>query len=184
MDWQEKYRGVWSTQIKLKIIFAVALFVFLLVALLLGRKRPSETGREETARPWRSPRSIVALVLYGVCFALVVGLGLEGGDLVYGSAPLSSVSSTPTDALSLAGQKVFTDNCSSCHAGGGNAINNAFPLSKAPQLASQQTFVAFIRDPKARDGSSNQMPAFAVTDISDTDAGALYSYVSTALKAR
>jgi mono/diheme cytochrome c family protein len=184
LDWQEKYHGIWSTQIKLKIIFAVALFVFLLVALLLGRKRPAEAEKETPARPWHSPRSIAALVLYGICFLLVVGLGLEGGDLVYGNASAASTSSAPTDALSLAGQKVFTDNCSSCHAGGGNTINGAFPLSKAPQLASQSAFVAFLRAPKARDGSDNQMSPFAVADLSEADAGALYSYVVKAFAAK
>jgi len=184
LDWQEKYHGVWSTQIKVKIIFAAVLFVLLLAALLLGRKRPSDAAPDATGRPWRSSRSIASIILYGVCFLLVIGLGLEGGDLVYGSAAAASVSSAPTDAISLAGQKVFSDNCTSCHAGGGNSINAAFPLSKAPQLASQSAFVAFIRDPKARDGSGNQMPAFAVADLSEADAAAAYTFIVKAFAAQ
>jgi mono/diheme cytochrome c family protein len=178
LDWQEKYHGIWSTQIKLKILFASLLFVFLLVALLLGRRRPSDPAPENPPRPWRSPRSLAALILYCLCFFLVVGLGLEGGDLVYGSG--TSVAAAPTDAQSIAGQQIFTDNCSSCHAGGGNSINAKYPLSKAPQLASQSAFVAFLRAPAARDGSDNQMSAFAVADLSDADAASLYAYVSKA----
>ena len=180
LDWQEKYHGVWSTQIKLKIIFAAALFVFLLVALLLGRAKPADAG--DAARPWRTPRSIAALVLYALSFFLVVGLGLEGGDLVYGSGPSASTAAAPTDALSLAGEKIFSASCSACHPGGGNSINTKYPVIKAPQLASKAAFIAFIRDPKARDGSDNQMSAFAPADISDADAAALYAYASGAFK--
>ena len=92
--------------------------------------------------------------------------------------------SAPTDAQSLAGQKIFADNCSSCHPGGGNSINAKYPLNKAPQLASQSAFIAFIRSPASRDGSENQMSAFAVADISDANAGALYSYVVKAFPAQ
>jgi uncharacterized membrane protein len=177
MDWQEKYHGVWSSQIKVKMVLAAVLFVLLLVALLLQRKRVAGAtagASDASVSPWRSWRSIASVVLYGVCFLLVVGLGLEGGDLVYGSAPASS---SVSDASSLAGQKIFADNCASCHAGGGNSINQKYPLARAPQAGSVETFVAFIRDPKARDGSENQMPAFATADISDSDASSLYSYV-------
>jgi uncharacterized membrane protein len=173
MDWQEKYHGVWSSQIKVKMVLAAVLFVLLLGALLLQRRRVTA---DQSVSPWRSWRSIASLVVYGVSFLIVVGLGLEGGDLVYGSAPASS-SVSVSDSTSLAGQKVFADNCSSCHAGGGNSINGKYLLSRAPQAGSAQTFIAFIRDPKARDGSENQMPAFAPADMSDKDANALYSYV-------
>ena len=182
LDWQEKYHGAWSTQIILKIIFAAALFVFLLAALLLGRARPEDSG--DTARPWRTPRSIAALILYALSFFLVVGLGLEGGDLVYGSGPSASAAVAPTDAVSLAGQKIFSDNCSSCHPGGGNSINSKYPLNKAPQLASQSAFVAYMRNPKPRDGSSSQMSAFGSSDISDSDAASLYTYIVKAFPAQ
>jgi mono/diheme cytochrome c family protein len=176
MDWQEKYHGVWSSQIKVKIALAGVLFVLLLAALLLQRRRTAAADSATTA--WRSPRSLASLVLYGVCFLLVVGLGLEGGDLVYGSAPASAAA--VSDAAGQAGQKLFADNCASCHPGGGNSVNAKYPLSRAPQAGSAQTFIAFLRDPAARDGSENQMPAFAAADISDQDANALYSYVKKA----
>jgi mono/diheme cytochrome c family protein len=182
MDWQEKYHGLWSSQIILKIIFAAALFLCLLVALLIGRARPDDS--RDAARPWRTPRSIAVLVLYALSFFLVVGLGLEGGDLVYGSGPSASTAVAPTDAVSIAGQKIFADNCTSCHPGGGNSINSKYPLNKAPQLASQSAFVGYLRNPKPRDGSSTQMSAFGPSDISDADSASLYSYVVKAFPAQ
>ena len=61
MDWEEIYKAQWMPVIVAKMILAGCLFVTLLVALLLGRRRD---GEDESARPWRNPRSIVALVLY------------------------------------------------------------------------------------------------------------------------
>lgn len=82
MDWQEKLNGEWLTPIIIKMILAGALFVCLLIGLLLGRERPDEQ-KEASGRPWRSPRAIAALVLYGVCACIVIALGFYGGSLVY-----------------------------------------------------------------------------------------------------
>jgi uncharacterized membrane protein len=80
MDWQERLGGQWIPTIIAKMILAGSLFVTLLAALLLGRRRD---GEEETDRPWRSARAIVALVLYGVSTGIVIALGFLGGNLVY-----------------------------------------------------------------------------------------------------
>lgn len=82
MDWQEKYNGEWMSTIIIKMILAGCLFVTLLIALLLGRA--TEEERKGTAtRPWRSPRAIASLALYGVCTGIVIALGYFGGSLVY-----------------------------------------------------------------------------------------------------
>jgi uncharacterized membrane protein len=82
MDWREKLGGQWMPQIVIKMVLAGALFVLLLVGLLLGRKGKAET-EESGTRPWRNPRSIVALALYAVCTGIVIALGYFGGSLVY-----------------------------------------------------------------------------------------------------
>jgi len=80
MDWQERLNGEWIPTIIAKMILAGSLFVTLLFALLLGRSRE---GEDESARPWRSPRAVVALILYGVSTGIVIALGFLGGSLVY-----------------------------------------------------------------------------------------------------
>ena len=80
MDWQEKLAGQWLPTIIAKMILAGCLFVTLLAALLLGRRRE---GHEESDHPWRTPRAISALILYGVSTGIVVALGFLGGSLVY-----------------------------------------------------------------------------------------------------
>jgi uncharacterized membrane protein len=80
MDWQERLGGEWLPTIIAKMILAGCLFVTLLAALLLGRRRD---GEDETERPWRYPRSIGALILYGVSTGIVIALGFLGGNLVY-----------------------------------------------------------------------------------------------------
>jgi uncharacterized membrane protein len=82
MDWQEKYNGEWISTIIIKMILAGCLLVLLFVALMLGRATEEEKQGTATA-PWRNPRSIAALVLYGVCTGIVVALGYFGGSLVY-----------------------------------------------------------------------------------------------------
>ena len=82
MDWQEKYNGEWMSTIIIKMVLAGCLLVLLFAALMLGRA--SEQEKQGTASaPWREPRAIAALVLYGVCTGIVVALGYFGGSLVY-----------------------------------------------------------------------------------------------------
>ncbi|HVP19586.1 MAG TPA: DUF2231 domain-containing protein [Spirochaetia bacterium] len=82
MDWREKMNGQWMAPIVIKMILAGALFIILLIALFLGNGRQVETAGFSRG-PWRSPRAIVALCLYVVCFAIVTALGYYGASLVY-----------------------------------------------------------------------------------------------------
>jgi uncharacterized membrane protein len=82
MDWRERFGGQWMPGIAAKMALAGALFACLLAGLLLARRRPGES-EDAGSRPWRDPRSIAALVLYGVSACIVLALGFLGGSLVY-----------------------------------------------------------------------------------------------------
>jgi mono/diheme cytochrome c family protein len=56
-------------------------------------------------------------------------------------------------------------------------------LRGAPQLASPETFIAFVRKPVLPDGSRAVMPAFSPTRISDRQVRDLYEYIINVLQA-
>jgi mono/diheme cytochrome c family protein len=72
---------------------------------------------------------------------------------------------------------VFTENCSSCHAGGGNVVDRRFALKDSRHLGTAADFTSFIRAPKMPDGSEGAMPPFPKDQLSDAQAGDLYEYV-------
>ncbi len=157
MDWQRYLGGAWLFAIKIKLALAAALFVLLVTGILLGYLGKTGLG--------------VMAAIYGLCFATVVMLGYYGGGLVYtGLAPAG-----PTTYK--AGQKLFDNNCTGCHAHGGNVIAPNLPLALAPQLVKFEEFESFIRDPHMPDGTAGAMPTFPKPKISDEEAKALYDYV-------
>jgi mono/diheme cytochrome c family protein len=79
------------------------------------------------------------------------------------------------------GQRLFASSCASCHPNGGNAIVAELPLKKSKILASAAAVTSFIRSPKMPDGSEGQMPPFGVDQISDKQAGQLYTYIQSML---
>lgn len=156
MDWQRYLGGAWLFDIKIKMALAVVLLVLLVIAVILGVRQASLH---------------VLAPIYGLCFAVVVVLGYYGGQLVYaGLAP-----SGP--AIYGAGQKVFDNNCTGCHAHGGNVIDPNLPLALAPQLDSYEDFERFIRDPRMPDGTVGAMPSFPKSKIPDAEARQLYDYI-------
>jgi uncharacterized membrane protein len=167
MDWQHRYGGAWSFPIKMKIGLAVLLMVLLIVALILGRNLKEN--------------SIRVLVVYGLCLLNATALGYFGGELIYGgSGPLPAAE---TEEIQVSAEQ-FNKSCRACHPGGGNSIKANFPLRSAPQLADFNTFLAYIRNPKARDGSQTIMPAFPVEQLSDIQAREIYQYVIQVLRKR
>jgi len=56
-------------------------------------------------------------------------------------------------AQEISGAKIFNDNCRVCHQNGGNIINPSMPLRGSLKLATVDTFLSFIRDPRMPDGS-------------------------------
>jgi uncharacterized membrane protein/cytochrome c5 len=156
-DWQRYLGGAWLFVIKVKLALAVVLFVLLVAGVILGFRG-------------RTPLRIMASI-YGLCFATVVALGYFGGQLVYaGRAP-------PGPPIYRAGEKIFDQNCSGCHAHGGNVIAPNLPLSHAPELAQFEQFNRFIRHPRMPNGAVGDMPAFLTSRISDEEVKALYDYI-------
>jgi Cytochrome C oxidase, cbb3-type, subunit III len=82
-------------------------------------------------------------------------------------------------AQEMAGAKIFNDNCKVCHQNGGNIIIPGMPLRGSLKLASLDTFLSFIRDPRMPDGSKGSMPAFSKEQISDGKAKELYEYITS-----
>jgi mono/diheme cytochrome c family protein len=79
----------------------------------------------------------------------------------------------------ISGTRIYNDNCRVCHQNGGNVVNPAMPLRGSMKLASFDTFLSFIRDPRMPDGSKGPMPAFSKTQISDKQAKDLYQYITS-----
>jgi uncharacterized membrane protein len=157
MDWQHFYGGAWLFPIKMKLMLAPLLAGSLFLGILLGKRFGL------AARP--------TLTVYFLSFCTVVALGYFGGQLVYGNRTPGS-SGTYKE-----GEKLFHANCGACHPNGGNSLRPNLPLRNAPQLNAFDTFMAFIRNPKPRDGTASVMPPFSGSRISDQEAKELYDYI-------
>ena len=157
MDWQHFYGGTWLLPIKVKLILAPTLAGLLFLSILFGKKF--------------GPAAKPTLTLYFLSFCIVVALGYFGGQLVYGSR------TPPSPKTYEEGQRLFHANCSACHPNGGNALRPNLPLRNAPQLDTLDMFVAFIRDPKPRDGGPAIMPPFDKSKISGQQSRELHDYI-------
>jgi mono/diheme cytochrome c family protein len=165
MDWQHYYAGGWLFEIKMKLILACILLVLLSVAVI--SKSTAERG------------TINIVMLYGLCLLTVIALGYFGGELVYGSRTKEAAPEAPDIQ---AGAELFTTSCSACHPGGGNIYKAHLTLKDAPQLADLDTFLAYIRSPKASDGSQTIMPPVSTEKLSDQNAKEIYQYIIQVLK--
>jgi uncharacterized membrane protein len=98
MDWQHFYGGSLLFPIKMKLILAGILIIFLILAVIFGFL--GETF------------SKIVISLYVLCLLTVIGLGYFGGELVYGTkAPAAGVA----EGAAAEGAVVFKQNCSACH---------------------------------------------------------------------
>ena len=168
MDWQHSYAGAWVFSIKMKIGLAVLLLVLLIVAATLARK---------------STRiSITVLMIYGLCVLNVTALGYFGGELIYGAARTKEVETAKIAEKIQASPEQFKQACSACHPGGGNTFKTSLPLKTAPQLVDFDTFLSYLRNPKARDGSKTIMPPFPADRLSEHQAMEIYQYVIDVLQ--
>ena len=171
-DWLHFFRGALIPPIKMKMILASAVLVLLALGIILGSEVKIHAGP--------------MLVIYGLAFVAVVGLGWYGARLVYGGWSPGSAQAAPQETgktaavAGPAGQKLYADNCSACHPNGGNVVAADLPLKTSKKLADLATFTAFIRSPKMPNGSAGDMPAFPADQITDKQAGDLYSYISSA----
>jgi uncharacterized membrane protein len=171
MDWQHYYAGAWLFPIKMKLPLAGLLLILLVFAF-------SASYRAETITKQ-------VLTIYALCLLNVTALGYFGGELVYGGrvpGKLSDSSTLRTDAIIEAGATLYNQTCSACHPNGGNSIKQNLPLKTAPQLVTFDTFLAYIRSPKARDGSTTIMPPFSADKLSEENAQKIYQYIIQVMK--
>ena len=170
MDWQHYYAGAWLFPIKMKLPLAGLLLILLVFALSVGSRATTISKQ--------------ALIIYALCLLNVTALGYFGGELVYGgraSGKLSDTNTLTTDANIQAGATLYNRTCSACHPNGGNTIKANLPLRSAPQLSDFNSFLTYIRSPKARDGSQTIMPSFPAEKLSDNKAREIYKYVTQVL---
>jgi mono/diheme cytochrome c family protein len=171
MDWQHYYGGAWLFPIKMKLPLAGLLLILLVFALGAGYKAESITKQ--------------GLIIYALCLLNVTALGYFGGELAYGGRapvkPRDRAKSTVSAEVE-AGAALFDQTCSSCHPNGGNSIKQHLPLKTAPQLVNFETFLAYIRSPKARDGSATIMPSFSPEKLTDQQAREIYQYIVKVLE--
>ena len=152
MDWQHFYGGAFFPPIQAKLITAPILAVLLGLAVFLGRKYGST--------------SMKTLPVYFLCFCAVVVLGYFGGQLTYEGRTISGPKKY------MAGQKLFSAYCTTCHPGGGNTLAPDKPILHSPLLKNQEFFNMWIRHPAA------PMPAFPPEKISDAQLKDMYDYIS------
>ena len=163
-DWQQRFAGVLLFPIKMKIGLAVLLLVLLVLAAILSRRKRVV--------------SLGVLAVYGLCLLNVTALGYFGGELVYGAMSPKEPESTGETQIS---SEQFKKSCSACHPGGGNTFKAHLPLKGAPQLADFKTFLDYLRNPKARDGSQTIMPPFPANRLSEQQARDIYRYINQVL---
>lgn len=164
LDWQHYYAGAWALPVRVKLFLAGAL-LGLLCFRLLQRRLDS------------MPRFQV--LFYGLPLLLAAGLGYFGGELVYADSRQAAAMVMASD---LSGEQLFQMNCGRCHPHGENTLKPTLPLRGAPQLANEQVFVEYLRNPQARDGSTTYMPAFAKDRLTDREAMQIRKYVIEVLR--
>ena len=165
LDWRYYYAGVWLYPIKMKIGLAGLLLILLLFALSAGRK--AETVSKS------------AVIIYALCLVNVTAIGYFGGELVFGDR--AALKEGVKVGVEVKAQQ-FTKFCSACHPNGGNSIKPHLPLNNSPQLVNFETFLSYIRSPKARDGSQTVMPSFSPEKLSDREAREVYQYIVKVLE--
>jgi len=182
MDWLHFFKGALIPPIKMKMILATCVLLLLGTGIILG----SEV----------KVRNAPMMVIWALAVVGVVGLGWYGARLVYGnwagSQPAAEAAAPAAPAAGAGagtsaapaapsgarlGARLFAANCAACHPGGANVVVPELPLKGAKQLATEASFVSFIRNPTMPNGSAGQMPAFPADQVSDKDAGDIYQYI-------
>ena len=162
-DWQHFYGGSLLFPIKMKLILAGILIIFLIFTVVFGLI--GETF------------SKIFIPLSVICLVTVVGLGYFGGELVYGTKR--------SDAEEAGGQTsegavVFQQNCSACHLTDSTAVKigpglkgifkgDKFPASGRP--VSEENFRRQLKEPY------DKMPPFGHLQPSQVEA--LIAYLKT-----
>jgi mono/diheme cytochrome c family protein len=163
MDWQHFYGGALIFPIKMKLVLAGVLLIFLTLAVIVGF--------------FGEKFSTLVLALYALCLLSAVGLGYFGGELVYGTK--ASVAATVEDPAAE-GAMVFQQNCSACHLTDSTAqkigpgLKGIFKQDKFPvsgQPLSEENFKKLLQKP------FDKMPPFGHLTPEQVDA--LTAYLKT-----
>ncbi len=165
MDWLHFYGGAWLFPVRMKILLASTLAVVLLICLLLERR----------AHVMR--KTLLVFLTLGVMTS--AGLGYFGGELVFSRHKTPDV---PMSKPSQEGAEAFARLCASCHPNGENPFKPGLALKTAPQLTDFETFLSYIRNPEARDGSNTIMPPFSEDRLPEAEARAIHLYLLRELK--
>jgi mono/diheme cytochrome c family protein len=165
MDWQHFYGGAWLFPIRIKILLAAVLAVLLLICLLLERQ--ADVMR----------RTLLGFLTLAVLASAT--LGYFGGELVFGGRKAHE-SDSPAELRQ--GADAFSRACASCHPRGENPFKPELSPRTGPQLKDFQTFLAYLRAPKARDGSNTIMPPFPEDQLPEAEARLIHQYIVKELK--
>lgn len=163
MDWQHFYGGAWLIPIRIKLVLAGALILF----LLLGWKVSSNADI--------APKRVIAV--FALCLVTVSGLGFFGGELTYGT---KSTSMASEDTLAREGEMLFAESCAMCHYSDrtetkiGPGLKDLFlrqnlPVSRKPVNA--ETVAGQLKKP------FEKMPSFP--DLTDAQIQVLVAYLKT-----
>jgi mono/diheme cytochrome c family protein len=144
----------------MKLLLAATLGVILLICLLLER-------RINVMR-----RTLVFFLFLGVLTS--AGLGYLGGELVFSRHKLPELESSRPERE---GAEAFARMCASCHPRGENPFKPELAPRTAPQLVDFETFLSYMRNPRARDGSNTVMPSFSEDRLPEAEARAIYRYL-------
>ena len=163
LDWQHFYGGALLFPIKMKLVLAGVLLIFLFLTVIFGF--------------FGETFSKIVIPMYVLCMLTAVGLGYFGGELVYGTkAPVSAVSEGPA----AEGAMVFQQNCSACHLPDSTAnkigpgLKGIFKQDKFPvsgQAVSEKNFKKQLVTPFGK------MPPFGHLPPDQVDA--LVAYLKT-----
>jgi uncharacterized membrane protein/cytochrome c2 len=163
MDWMHFYGGTLLLPFKMKIILAVILIAFLLLAVVIGF--------------FGERFQKILFVLYAMCLLTTVGLGYFGGEIVYGTRAPEGVE---LGDLAAKGALVFQSNCSACHLTDttskkigpglkGLFKGDKFPISGRP--ITEENFRSLLKKPIAK------MPPFG--HLPNEEVEALVAYLKT-----
>ena len=163
MDWQHFYGGSLLFPVKMKLLLAGILIIFLILAVIFGFLGKS--------------LSKLTIALYVLCLFSVIGLGYFGGELVYGNkTPAPSIEEGPA----AEGAMIFKQNCSACHLTDsmatkiGPGLKGMFKADKFPisgWLASEENFRKQLQNP------FDKMPPFG--HLPPEQVEALITYLKT-----
>ena len=163
MDWQHFYGGSFLFPIKMKLILAGILIIFLILAVIFGF--------------FGETFSKIVISLYALCLVTVIGLGYFGGELVYGT---KSPAAAAVEGPAAEGASIFQQNCSACHLTDSTATKigpglkgvfkaDKFPASGLP--VSEDNFRKQLEKPLAK------MPPFG--HLQPGEVTALIAYLKT-----